>query len=70
MGEDEEDKIVYSVFNDRKVVSFASNAFPQSMKGRVARLQPNGRVLKSQKVPPVLPAYNKYMGAVDRLNQG
>lgn len=49
------------VFHDRTVVSFASNVFPQSMKGRVARLPPSGRTYKCQWVPPVLPAFSKRM---------
>lgn len=57
----------YFSFNDRKVVNFATNAFPQTM-GKVARLQPKGRVLKLQSVPPLVPAYNKFMGGVDRFN--
>ena len=69
VGKSKSGRIVYSVFNDRKVVSFVSNAFPPSMKGKVARLAPNSRVLRYQQVPPVLPAYNKYMGAVDRVSQ-
>ena len=59
----------YYAFQDRKLVSFVSNIFPLEMKGRVARLPPKGRVLKHQQVPPVLPVYNRYMGAVDRLSQ-
>ena len=62
-------KNCYYAFQDRKLVSFVTNAFPPKMEGRVARLPPNGRVLKHQQVPPVLPAYNKFMGAVDRLSQ-
>ena len=69
VGKSEKNRIVYSVFKDRKVVSFVANAFPPSMNKKVARLPPNGRVLRCQKVPPVLPAYNKYMGGVDRTNQ-
>ena len=34
----------------------------------VARLQPEG-VLRYQSVPPILPAYNKFMGGVDRTNR-
>ena len=60
---------VYYTFHDRKVVSLVSNAFPEDMRGRVVRLPSNDRVLQYQKVPPVLPAYNKYMGAVDHLSQ-
>ena len=58
----------YHTFKDRKMVSFVSNAFPVAMKGRVARLPPNQKVLRYQQVPPVLPAYNKFMGAVHRCN--
>lgn len=57
----------YFAFQDRKLVSFVTNAFPESM-GEVIRLQPKGRGLKHQSVPPLLPAYNKYMGGVDRYN--
>lgn len=59
----------FYVFHDRTLVSFVSNAHPLTMEGKVARLPPNSRVLRYQKVPPVLPSYNKFMGAVDRLNQ-
>lgn len=58
----------YSVFHDRKMVSFATNVFPAGMEGKVARVQSDG-VLRYQSVPPVSPAYNKFMGAVDRLSQ-
>ena len=58
----------YFVFHDRKVVSFVTNVFPAHMKGKVARVQPGG-ALRYQSVPPVLPAYNKFMGGVDRLSQ-
>lgn len=60
--------IRYFVFNDRKVVCFATNVFPEHMPEKVARLQPEG-VLRLQCVPPPLPAYNKYMGGVDLTNQ-
>ena len=43
-------------------------AFPEHMDSPVARLLPEG-VLRKQNVPPILPAYNKYMCAVDRTNQ-
>ena len=33
------------------------------MESRVARVQPGG-VLKKQSVPPILPAYNRFMGGV------
>lgn len=54
----------YFVFHDRKVVSFATNVFPEFMPHSVFRLQSNG-TLCSQRVPPLLPAYNLYMGGVD-----
>ena len=38
------------------------------MDSMVARLQPGG-VLRNQSVPPLLPAYNKFMGGVDRTDQ-
>ena len=59
---------VYSVFNDRKVVRFMSNAFPESMSSQVARTQPDGS-FRYQSIPPLLPAYNKYMGGVDLTDQ-
>ena len=60
--------VCYYVFNDRKVVSFVSNVFPEHMEDEVPRVQRNGRI-GYQSVPPLLPAYNKYMGGVDRLSQ-
>ena len=59
--------ISYYAFKDRKVVSFVSNAFPDSM-DQVVRFQPRGRGLGRQHVPPPLPAYNQFMGGVDRFN--
>ena len=56
---------------DRKVVTctcYKINAFPEHMDSPVARLHPEG-VLRKQNVPSMLPAYNKYMCAVDRTNQ-
>ena len=38
------------------------------MDSQVARLQPEG-VLRNQSVPPLLPAYNMFMGGVDRTDQ-
>ena len=43
-------------------------AFPEHMDSPVAHLHPEG-VLRKQNVPPILPAYYKYMCAVDRTNQ-
>lgn len=58
----------YYVFEDRGTAHFVSNAFPESMESQVVRLQVDG-TLQFQSIPPLLPAYNKYMGAVDRLSQ-
>ena len=60
--------IRYFAFRDRKVVSFATNVFPETMSDSVVRVQSDG-TLKHQSVPPLLPAYNKYMGGVDRTSQ-
>ena len=38
------------------------------MDSKVVRIQPGG-VLRAQSVPPLLPAYNKFMGGVDRTDQ-
>ena len=56
--------IRYFVFNDHKVCSFATNTFPEQMPEKVFRVQGDGR-LHAQSVPPLLPAYNSYMGGVD-----
>ena len=56
------------VFNDRKEVCFVTNVFPESMEGKMFRLQRDG-ILREQSAPPLLPAYNKYMGAVDVTGQ-
>ena len=61
-------EVCYFLFEDRKTVSFVSNVFPESMESSVVRMQPDNS-LQFQSIPPVLPAYNKYMGGVDRLNQ-
>ena len=44
---------------------FDKCVFPQRMDSQIARLQLEG-VLRKQSVPPLLPAYNKCMGGVDR----
>ena len=51
-----------------KVVCFVTYVFPETMDSKVVRLQSEG-VLRGQSVPPPLPAYNKYMGAVDLIDQ-
>ena len=56
---------VYFVFQDRSQVCFVTNVFPEHMDSQVARVQPEG-VLRKQSVPSLLPAYNKFMGGVDR----
>ena len=60
--------INYFVFHDRKVVCFATNVFPKQMGSKVARTQPDG-VLRYQCIPPLLPAYNKFMCGADRTGQ-
>ena len=58
----------YFVFHDRREVCFVTNVFSEHMGTPVATLQPDG-VLRCQFVPPLLPAYNKFMGGVDRTDQ-
>ena len=53
------------VFQDRKKVCFVTNVFPEHTDSQVVRLQPEG-VLRKQSVPPLLPAYNKFMDGVYR----
>ena len=60
--------ICYYVFEDRSRVCFVSNVFPEAMETQVVRIQLD-RTLQFQSIPPLLPAYNKYMGGVDRLSQ-
>ena len=55
-------------YEDRKRVCLVSNVFPERMDSDVVRVQMD-RSLQLQAIPPVLPAYNKYMGGVDRLSQ-
>ena len=47
---------------------FVSNVFPEAMETKVVQVQLD-RTLQFQSIPPLLPAYNKYMGGVDCLNQ-
>ena len=58
----------YYAFEDRKRVCFVSNVFPERMDSDVVRVQLDGS-LQLQVIRPVLPAYNKYVGGVDRLSQ-
>ena len=60
--------ICYYAFEDRSRVCFVSNVFPEAMETQVVRVQLD-RTLQFQSIPPLLPAYNKYMGGVDRLSQ-
>ena len=60
--------VQHFVFNDCKEVCFVTNVFPESMEGKMFRLQRDG-ILREQSVPPPLPAYNKYMGTVDVTGQ-
>ena len=60
-------EVSYYVFEDRKRVSFITNVFPESMESRVVRMQLDGS-FQFQSIPPLLPAYNKFMGGVDRFN--
>ena len=62
------DDMSYYVFNDRNVVNFVSNVFPEHMSHEVARPQCD-HTFGYQSVPPLLPAYNKFMGAVDLVSQ-
>ena len=54
----------YYVFEDRSSVCFVS-VFPEAMETQVVRVQLD-RTLQFQSL---LPAYNKFMGGVDRLSQ-
>ena len=49
------------------MIAKLSNVFPAHMEGKVARVQPGGG-FRHQSVPPLLPAYNKFMGGVDCLS--
>ena len=60
--------INYFVFHDRKLMCFATNVFPEQMGSKVARTQPDG-VLQYQCIPPLLPAYNKFMCGADLTGQ-
>ena len=46
--------VQYFVFNDRKEVCFVTNVFPESMNGKVYRLQHDG-LLREQYPPPPPP---------------
>ena len=55
-------------YNDRKLVRFITNAFPPSMTAKGPVREPSGNLVKRE-IPPLVPAYNKFMGAVDRTGQ-
>lgn len=55
-------------YHDHKKVRFLTNAFPPSMTTKGAVRQPSGLLIKRE-IPPLVPAYNKYMGGVDRTGQ-
>ena len=61
-------KILYTAYKDGGLVSFVTNAFPSVMP-KVPKRQTKSSVIKHVFVPPVSPAYNKFMGGVDRLSQ-
>ena len=61
-------KVNCYAYHDRKLVRFITNVFPASMACMVPVRQSSG-VLVCKHVPPLLPAYNKFMGAVDRTGQ-
>ena len=54
--------------HDRREVCFLTNVFLQRMNTPVARFQSEG-VLTHQSVPPLIPAYNKFMGGINRTDQ-
>ena len=54
-------KTQHFVYHDRKLVSFITNVFLPSMDAKIVVLQSDG-ILVQKSVPPLLPAYNKYMG--------
>ena len=55
-------------YHDRKIVRFMTNAFPPSMTTKGAVCAPSGLLVKRE-IPPLVPAYNKFMGGVDRTGQ-
>ena len=63
----EQGKVNCYAYHDRKLVRFITNVFPASMEAVPIR-QSSGAIV-SKHVPPLLPAYNKFMGAVDRTGQ-
>ena len=52
----------------RTAVGCVFNVFPEAMEIQVVRVQLDGN-LQFQSIPPLLPAYNKYVGGVDCLSQ-
>ena len=66
---DEQRHINFYAYHDRKMVRFITNVFPPAMRSSVRLRQASSGLLVKKHVPPLLPAYNKYMGAVDRTGQ-
>ena len=58
----------YFVFQDRSEVYFVTSVFPEHIDSQVARVQAEG-ILRNQSAPPLLPAYNMFMGGVDWSDQ-
>ena len=60
----------YYVFSDRKVVCFVTNVFPLHTRPMWRKEKGGeGFMRESDSVPPLVPAYNFFMGGVDRTNQ-
>ena len=55
-------------YHDRNLVRFVTNAFPLSMTTKGVVREASGLLVKRD-IPPLVPAYNKFMGAVDRTGQ-
>ena len=60
-------KILYTAYKDGGLVSFVTNAFPSVMP-KVPKRQTKSSVIKHVFVPPVSPAYNKFMGGVAKAS--
>ena len=63
-----ESKLYCFAYHDREVVRFVTNAFPPTMSASGAVRESSGLLVKRD-IPPLVPAYNKFMGAVDRTGQ-
>ena len=59
----------YYVYNDNSIVAFVTNVFsPPQSTIPMYRLEKSG-AMSLAPMPPLVPAYNKWMGGVDRTNQ-